>query len=153
ETQAGKGALVWDHPCAVGAIGVSGGGAANTLAAEADVVLAIGTRLSDFTTASRSLFRNSKLRLIQLNVGAYDAAKHAALPLVAGARAGLEALDAALVGWRAPSGWTAKARGLAAEWNDAVAKATTPSNRRLPSDAQVLGAVNRATAPGDIVLC
>ena len=75
ETQAGKGALTWDHPCAVGAIGVTGGSAANALAAEADAVLAIGTRLSDFTTASGTLFRNPERHLIQLNIAAYDAVK------------------------------------------------------------------------------
>ena len=153
ETQAGKAALTWDHPCAVGAIGVTGGSAANALAAEADAILAIGTRLSDFTTASGTLFRNPELRLIQLNIAAYDAVKHSALPLVADARAGLEALGQAVAGWSAPSVWTAKARRLAAEWNDAVTQATAPSNAALPSDAQVLGAVNRAAAPGDIVVC
>ena len=81
ETQAGKGALVWDHPSNVGAIGVTGGSAGNSLAAEADVVLAIGTRLSDFTTASRRLFRHSSMRLIQLNVAGYDSGKHGALPV------------------------------------------------------------------------
>src|SRR5262249_952435 len=153
ETQAGKGALIWDHPCAVGAIGVTGSSAANALAAEADVVLAIGTRLSDFTTASRTLFRNPELRLIQLNVAGYDAAKHSALPLVADAQAGLEALGQALAGWKAPAVWTAKAQRLAAEWDDAGTQATAPSNIAVPSDAQVLGAVNRAAAPGDIVVC
>src|SRR5215472_11906063 len=122
-TQAGKGALVWDHPCAVGAIGVTGGSAANELAAEADLILAIGTRLSDFTTASRSLFRNALARLIQLNAAGFDAAKHGALPLIADARAGLEALEGALAGWTAPAYWTAKARDLAAKWNATVAQA------------------------------
>ncbi|MBV8492427.1 MAG: 3D-(3,5/4)-trihydroxycyclohexane-1,2-dione acylhydrolase (decyclizing), partial [Alphaproteobacteria bacterium] len=153
ETQAGKGALAWDHASNAGAIGVTGGSAANTLAAEADAVLAIGTRLSDFTTASRSLFRNPALRLIQLNAAAFDAAKHGALPLVADAAAGLAALDQALAGWRAPAGWTSRARGLAGEWQTAVDQATAPSNARLPSDAQVLGAVNRAAAADDIVVC
>jgi len=153
ETQAGKGALAWDHPCAVGAIGVTGGSAANELAAEADLILAIGTRLSDFTTASRSLFRNPSARLIQLNAAGFDAAKHGALPLVADARAGLKALEGALAAWTAPADWTAKARELAAKWNAAAAQATAPSNAALPSDAQVLGAVNRAAAPQDVVVC
>jgi 3D-(3,5/4)-trihydroxycyclohexane-1,2-dione acylhydrolase (decyclizing) len=153
ETQAGKGALAWDHPCAVGAIGVTGGSAANELAAEADLILAIGTRLSDFTTASRSLFRNPSGRLIQLNAAGFDAAKHDALPLVADARAGLEALEGALAAWTAPADWTAKARGLAAKWNATVAQAMAPSNAALPSDAQVLGAVSRAAAPRDVVVC
>jgi len=153
ETQAGKGALTWDHPCAVGAIGVTGGSAANALAAEADAILAIGTRLSDFTTASRNLFRNPQLRLIQLNVAPYDAVKHSALPLVADAQAGLEALGQAVAGWRTPSVWTAKAHRLTPEWNDAVTQATAPSNTAMPSDAQVLGAINRTAEPSDIVVC
>jgi 3D-(3,5/4)-trihydroxycyclohexane-1,2-dione acylhydrolase (decyclizing) len=153
ETQAGKGALPWDHPCAVGAIGVTGGSAANALAAEADVILAIGTRLSDFTTASRSLFRNPAATLIQLNVAAFDAAKQGALPLVADARAGLAALDQALAAWTAPDAWADTARALTGEWNAAAARATAPTNAPLPSDAQVLGAVNRAAHADDIVVC
>jgi 3D-(3,5/4)-trihydroxycyclohexane-1,2-dione acylhydrolase (decyclizing) len=153
ETQAGKGALPWDHPCAVGAIGVTGGSAANTLAAEADMILAIGTRLSDFTTASRSLFRNPAATLIQLNVAAFDAAKQGALPLVADARAGLAALDQALAAWAAPDAWTDTARALTGEWNATAARATAPTNAPLPSDAQVLGAVNRAARADDIVVC
>jgi 3D-(3,5/4)-trihydroxycyclohexane-1,2-dione acylhydrolase (decyclizing) len=153
ETQAGKGAIVWDHPCAVGAIGVTGGSAANELAAEADLILAIGTRLSDFTTASRSLFRNPSARLIQLNAAGFDAAKHGALPLVADARAGLEALEGTLAAWTASADWIARAQDLAAEWNATVAQATAPSNAALPSDAQVLGAVNRAVDPQDLIVC
>src|SRR6266702_1012413 len=116
ETQAGKGALAWDHPCALGAIGVTGGTAANALAAKADLILAVGTRLSDFTTASRSLFRTSSATLIQLNAAGFDAAKHGALPLIADARAGLDALDRALATWAAPADWIAKARDLATGW-------------------------------------
>ena len=153
ETQAGKGALAWDHLCNVGAIGVTGGTAANTLVAEADLILAVGTRLSDFTTASRSLFRNPLARLIQLNTASFDAAKHGALPLIADARTGLEALDGTLAGWTAPAEWTNKARSLAAEWNEMVTRATAPSNAALPSDAEVLGAVNRTAAPRDVVVC
>src|SRR6516162_7489826 len=114
ETQAGKGALAWDHPCNMGAIGVTGGTAANELAAGADLILAIGTRLSDFTTGSRNLFQNLSGRLIQLNAAGFDAAKHSALPLIANARAGLEALEGALAGWTAPADCIAKARDLAA---------------------------------------
>jgi 3D-(3,5/4)-trihydroxycyclohexane-1,2-dione acylhydrolase (decyclizing) len=153
ETQAGKGAFSWVHPCNVGAIGVTGSTAANTLAAEADAILAVGTRLSDFTTASRSLFRNPSASLIQMNVAGYDSVKHGALPLITDACAGLDALDGALAGWTAPGEWTNKARSLAAEWNEAVARATAPSNAALPGDAEVLGAVNRAAGPRDLVVC
>ena len=88
-----------------------------------------------------------------MNAANFDAGKDGALPLVADARAGLEALEGALAAWRAPADWTAKARNLAAEWNAMVAQVTAPSNAALPSDAQVLGAVNRAAAPEDIVVC
>src|SRR5215470_11863953 len=110
ETQAGKGALPWDHPAAVGAIGVTGASAANALAAEADVILAVGTRLSDFTTASRALFQGPDLTLVALNVAPHDAGKHGALPLVSDARRGLEELSAALGAWRAPAARTEAAR-------------------------------------------
>jgi len=153
ETQAGKGALPWDHPAAVGALGVTGGSAANALAAEADVILAVGTRLSDFTTASRSLFHNPAARLIQLNAAGFDAGKHGALPLVGDARTGLEALSGRLGTARAPATWIDKARQLMRGWNAAVERATAANNAPLPSDAQVLGAVNRAASPGDIVVC
>jgi 3D-(3,5/4)-trihydroxycyclohexane-1,2-dione acylhydrolase (decyclizing) len=144
ETQAGKGALAFDHPMCVGAIGVSGTRAANRLAAEADLVLAIGTRLQDFTTGSRALFKPDALRLVQLNVGAFDAQKHGATGLVADARVGIEALSAALGRWRAAEAWTRRAHELAREWERAVDRVTAPrGGNELPSDAEVLGAVNR----------
>lgn len=149
ETQAGKGALAWDHAANVGAIGVTGAAAANALAQEADLVLAVGTRLQDFTTGSRRLFKG---RLVQLNVAPQDAAKHGALPLVADACLGLTALDAALAGWRAPAAWSGRARALASEWHETVARATAPGNAPLPSDAEVIGAVNRASGPRDVVV-
>ena len=153
ETQAGKGALAWDHPCAVGAIGVTGSSAANTLAAEADVVLAVGTRLSDFTTASRSLFAGTDLTLIQLNVQPYDAVKHAGLSVVGDAMRGLDALDAKLGDWRASEAWSARARELTADWNQAVDRATAPTNAPVPTDAQVLGAANRTAGTNGVVVC
>jgi 3D-(3,5/4)-trihydroxycyclohexane-1,2-dione acylhydrolase (decyclizing) len=153
ETQAGKGALAWDHALAVGALGVTGAASANALAAEADLVLALGTRLADFTTASRSLFANPDAVLVQLNVAASDAAKHAALPLVADAGLGLAALSRAIGTYRAPAAWSEKARRLSADWNAVVDQVTGPSNAELASDAQVLGAVNRNAAPDGIVVC
>ncbi len=151
ETQAGKGALAWDHPCAAGAIGVTGSSAANTLAAEADVVLAVGTRLTDFTTASRTLFAD--VTLIQLNVQPHDAVKHAGLPVVGDAMRGLDALDAKLGDWRASEAWSARARELIAAWTQAVERATAPTNAPLPTDAQVLGAANRAAGANGVVVC
>jgi 3D-(3,5/4)-trihydroxycyclohexane-1,2-dione acylhydrolase (decyclizing) len=150
ETQAGKGSLAWDHPCNVGAIGVTGSQAANTLAARADVILAIGTRLGDFATGSRALFPAAKL--VQLNVAAFDAAKHGALSLVADADAGLEALERALGDWRAPAAWAAEATRLTRNWNRQVERITAPG-RGKPTDAQVLGAVNSLLPKNSVVVC
>jgi len=150
ETQAGKASLAWDHPCNVGAIGVTGSQAANALAARADLVLAIGTRLGDFATGSRALFPAA--RLVQLNVGGFDAAKHGALALVADADAGLEALGRALGGWRAPAAWTAEAARLSRNWNREVERITAPG-RGKPTDAQVLGLVNKTISKTAVVVC
>src|SRR5687767_1587795 len=139
ETQAGKGSLAWDHPCNAGAIGVTGSSAANALAAKADLVLAIGSRLGDFSTGSRALFGEAKL--VQLNVGAFDAAKHGALPLMCDAEAGLDALGRALRGWKAPAAWTSEAGRLTRAWNRDVERITAPSKAK-PADAQVLGVTN-----------
>jgi 3D-(3,5/4)-trihydroxycyclohexane-1,2-dione acylhydrolase (decyclizing) len=152
ETQAGKSTLAWDHPLNLGAIGVTGTAAANACAAEADVVLAVGTRLQDFTTGSRALFQDPGSRLIQLNVAAFDAHKHHALPLVADAGAGLEALSQALDGARAPDAWSDLARRRIADWSQVAEAALAPTISPLPSDAQVIGAVNRAAGAEDIVV-
>jgi 3D-(3,5/4)-trihydroxycyclohexane-1,2-dione acylhydrolase (decyclizing) len=152
ETQAGKGSLAWDHPANVGAIGVTGSSAANALAAQADVVLAVGSRLADFTSGSRALFANPRLNLIQLNVAAFDAGKHGASPLIADARRGLDELGTGLARWKAPQSWTARATRLAAGWNRAVDRATRPG-KGLPTDAQVVGAANRAAGPDSVVVC
>ncbi len=152
ETQAGKSALPWDHPLNLGAIGVTGTGAANACAAEADVVLAVGTRLQDFTTGSRALFQDPDSRLIQLNVAAFDAHKHRALPLVADAGAGLEALSDALGDARAPAAWSDLARRRIADWSQAAEAALAPPVSGVPSDAQVIGAVNRVSGAEDIVV-
>ena len=157
ETQAGKGALRWDHPNYVGAIGVTGSDAANQLAQQADVVLAVGTRLQDFTTASRSLIDGVKTRLIQLNVARPDATKHDAQSLVADARLGLAALQARLFDWQSGQTWQQESQDAIAAWNDYYEHITSPEDistpSGLPSDAQVLGAVKRASDPGDIVVC
>lgn len=153
ETQAGKGALVWNHNQSVGAIGVTGSSAANALAADADLVLAVGTRLQDFTSASRSLFQNPAVRLIQLNVAPYDAAKHNAVSLVSDAKRGLEILDLGLADWQASAPWQDYARTLVTEWNQAVDQVTGPTNAPLPSDAQVLGAVNRTVGANTTLVC
>jgi 3D-(3,5/4)-trihydroxycyclohexane-1,2-dione acylhydrolase (decyclizing) len=153
ETQAGKSALPHDHPCNLGAIGVTGTSAANEAAEMADVIVAIGTRLADFTTGSWALFQNPARRLIGLNVQVFDAAKHHMLPLIADARVGLTELHAALGTHRAPDAWQRRSTNAVAAWREQAAAATEPSNAELPSDAQVIGAVQR-TAPDDaIVVC
>jgi len=153
ETQAGKSALPHEHRLNMGAIGVTGTSAANALAAEADVVLAVGTRLQDFTTGSWALFRNPDTTIIGLNVQSFDAEKHGALPLVCDAKVGLERLSAALGGRRAPPAWAERATAEKARWRELAAAATAATNAALPSDAQVIGAVQRAGEPSDIVVC
>ena len=153
ETQAGKSALPHDHPCNLGAIGVTGTSAANEAAKAADVILAVGTRLQDFTTGSWTLFQNPARRLISLNVQVFDAAKHHMQPLIADARVGLTELDGALVGHRAPATWLQRLASAVSEWREQAAAVTAPSNAELPSDAQVIGAVQRASPPDAIVVC
>jgi len=143
ETQAGKSSLPHDHRLNMGSVGVTGSSASNALAEEADLVLAVGSRLQDFTTGSWALFRNDDMRIIGLNVQPFDAHKHHAMPLVGDARAGLEALDSALGAWQVPAAWADKAASGKAAWLKDAAKATAPTNA-LPSDAQVIGAVQRA---------
>ncbi|MBB3331576.1 3D-(3,5/4)-trihydroxycyclohexane-1,2-dione acylhydrolase (decyclizing) [Halomonas campaniensis] len=153
ETQAGKGALADAHPGAVGAIGVTGSAAANRLAEQADVILAVGTRLQDFTTGSRALFERDDLSLVALNVGRFDSQKHHALPLTGDALDGLAALDAGLVGWRASDAWREQVGSLKREWAEAVARVTADDGRELPTDAQVIGAVNRQAGEDSTVVC
>lgn len=152
ESQAGKSSIAWDHPQAVGSIGVTGSSAANTLAREADLILGVGTRLQDFTTGSRALLPGSA-RLVQLNILPFDSGKHGAVPLIGDAKRTLEELTQALGGYTAASAWEARTKALVAEWNAAVDQATAPSNLELPTDAQVIGAVNRAAGEDGIVVC
>jgi 3D-(3,5/4)-trihydroxycyclohexane-1,2-dione acylhydrolase (decyclizing) len=155
ETVAGKGSLGWDHPNAVGPIGVTGSSSANALAADADVVVAVGTRLQDFTTGSWSVFRNDALRLVAINVGRFDATKHLAHAVVGDAGFTLEAVLGDLDGWRAPQSWVERGRHLAAEWNAYVDQVRSPEFETpsgLPSYAQVIGAVNARVTADDYVV-
>ena len=149
ETVAGKSCLVADHPCLVGPLGVTGADQANRLAAEADVVLCVGTRLQDFTTGSWTVFGDGQL--IGLNAARFDAAKHRALPVVGDAREGLAALDARLEGWRAGDEWVARAESEAASFAAFVAE-TTAAGDEPPTYAQVIGAVNRHATEDDYAL-
>jgi len=150
ETQAGKGALAWDHPQALGSIGVTGTSAANQAAEAADLIVGVGTRLQDFTTGSRTLFAGK--RLFQLNVAPHDTAKHGAEPVQGDARATLEAVAAALADWQVSGAWRQANRAAVAEWDAAWDAATAPGNA-LPSDAQVIGAVWRQAADDAVVVC
>ena len=151
ETVAGKACLTADHPCYVGPIGVTGCDQANRLAAEADVVLCVGTRLQDFTTGSWTVFGNAGLTLIGLNAARFDATKHLALPVVGDAREGLLELDARLEGWRAGADWISRAEAEAASFKAFVAETTAPDDE-VPTYAQVVGAVNRHATEGDYAL-
>ena len=157
ETQAGRGALPWDHECAAGAIGATGSTAANALARAADVVLGVGTRYSDFTTASRSLFANPDVRFINLNVAAFDAAKHAAdrtgVALTADARTGLAALRDAVEGWSVPAAYRDETRRLVAQWNVVVDRAFAQGHRPLPAQAEIIGVVVEESGPRDVGVC
>lgn len=154
ESQAGKGALPWNHPLNAGPVGANGGSAANALAAGADLVLAVGTRLGDFVTASRSAFQNDAVRFIGLNVAAYDAGKLAGSPLVADARTGLEQLTVALEGRREPSDeYLAEVAELKAEWD-----ATVDGLRNLEAagglaQSRVMGMVNDCFGGHATVIC
>jgi 3D-(3,5/4)-trihydroxycyclohexane-1,2-dione acylhydrolase (decyclizing) len=152
ETQAGKSSLPHDHPLNMGSVGVTGTAAANAMAEEADVILAVGSRLQDFTTGSWALFKNDGAKLIGLNVQLFDAGKHRALPLVADARVGIEALDQALGDWTAAPDWTAMAKREKEKWTATAKRYTDPSNAELPSDMQVIGAVSRSR-PVSILVC
>ena len=152
DTQAGKGALAWDHPCAVGGVGATGSPVANALAREADVVLGIGTRYSDFTTASRTAFQNPDVRFVNLNVTAFDAGKHAGVALVADAREGLEALTASLQSYHVDDTYTAQLHGENAAWQSVVDEAYHLGHGPLPAQTEILGALNEFMDERDVVV-
>ncbi|MBB3311004.1 3D-(3,5/4)-trihydroxycyclohexane-1,2-dione acylhydrolase (decyclizing) [Rhizobium sp. BK196] len=151
-TQAGKSAIDESHPLALGSVGVTGTSAANAIAEETDLVIAVGTRCQDFTTGSWALFKNENFKLLSLNIAAYDALKHDSHPLVADAREGLKALSAGLSGWKAPAALAEKATKEKNVWMEAAAKAMGTTNAALPSDAQVIGAVARSIGGEKTVL-
>lgn len=160
ETQAGKGSLRHDHPQAVGAVGSTGTTAANALARDADVVIGIGTRYSDFTTASRTAFQNPRVRFLNINVARFDGDKHAGLPVVADAREALVALGSALGEWSVDAKYTAESRELTRNWNGTVDAVFRPSAEvtgklaeGLLTQGEVIGAVNELSAASDVVVC
>jgi len=153
ETQAGKGSLPYDHSSALGAIGVTGTFAANRTAAGADLVIGIGTRWSDFTTASKTAFRNPDVRFVNVNVADFDAAKHGGLGLVGDARGTLERLGELLQGWSIDDSYRQEAARLNGEWDAEVERLYSLGHEPLPAQSEVLGAVNSASEPTDVVVC
>jgi 3D-(3,5/4)-trihydroxycyclohexane-1,2-dione acylhydrolase (decyclizing) len=153
ETQAGRGSLSSDHRLSLGAVGATGTAAANRLAREADLVIGVGTRWSDFTTASKSAFQDPSVRFVNVNVAAFDAAKHSGLALICDARVGLEALRGALAGHRVDPGWEELGAREASAWADEVGRLVGAGHAPLPSQAEVIGAVNDAAGADGVVVC
>lgn len=153
ETQAGKGAIPYNHPLNLGAIGATGTHGANILAREADLVIGIGTRYSDFTSASNTAFQNPDVRFININVMEFDAYKRGALPLVGDARATLEELTTALSGTRTAGSYQARAHQYNAEWDAEVHRIYHLEHEPMLSQGEVVGMVNSFSQPRDVVLC
>jgi 3D-(3,5/4)-trihydroxycyclohexane-1,2-dione acylhydrolase (decyclizing) len=154
ETQAGKGSLTWDHPGALGSIGVTGSSAANEAASQADLVVAIGSRLQDFTSGSRTLFEREGCNLVQINVAPHDAFKHGANAIICDAKLAVEGLVARLGDWKVSVSWRSANTVRVAAWRNAVdAAIAVPRDQEWPSDAQVIGAVQRAANDDAIIVC
>jgi 3D-(3,5/4)-trihydroxycyclohexane-1,2-dione acylhydrolase (decyclizing) len=152
-TQAGVGALVWDHPQYLGGVGATGTTAANRIAAEADVVIGVGTRWSDFTTASRTAFQHEGVRFVNVNVAPVDAYKHGSpVPVVADARETLTALRDALAGWRVPATHADRVERERTAWNHVVDEALRPTGALLPGQPEVIGAVLAESGPRDVLV-
>lgn len=153
ETFAGKGALHYNHPQNLGAIGATGTPGANITARESDLVIAIGTRLSDFTTASKTAFQHPDVRFIGINVAEFDACKQAALPLVADARVTLEELATAVGNYRVSADYAASIANYRDEWEEEVARLYHLGHGPLPSQSEVIGIVNEVSRPEDVLVC
>jgi 3D-(3,5/4)-trihydroxycyclohexane-1,2-dione acylhydrolase (decyclizing) len=151
-TMAGKGSLLYDHPLNLGAIGVTGNFAANRVARQADLVIGIGTRYSDFTSASKTAFQNPAVRFVNINVAEFDAYKHAALALVADARATLEELMGLLEGHHVASDHEQKARQLHDQWQEEVDRIYAIRNQPVPSQGELIGVVNELSDPDAVMI-
>ncbi|MFI8633203.1 3D-(3,5/4)-trihydroxycyclohexane-1,2-dione acylhydrolase (decyclizing) [Microbacterium sp. NPDC077663] len=152
-TQAGGGSLVWDHPQYLGGVGATGSLAANRLAAQADVVIGIGTRYSDFTTASRTVFQNPDVVFVNINVAAFDAYKHGSeLPVIADAREALVALTRELEGFRVTAEHAEQIARQKAEWDEIVDRAFAPTGADRPGQPEIIHAVHAATDPRDVIV-
>ncbi len=153
ETQAGKGSLPYDHPSNLGAIGVSGTAGANLIAREADLVIGIGTRYTDFTTASKTAFQHPEVRFVNINAAEFDAYKHSALPLTGDARAALEELLPLLAGWGVDAAYRERCAAYNRQWDAEVERLYNLEHGPLISQGEVIGVVNTLSRPQDIVLC
>ncbi len=152
DTHAGKGAINWDHPSAVGGVGSTGSAAANALAREADVVIGIGTRYSDFTTASHTIFEEPDVRFVNVNTLGFDALKHGATMLVADAREALRALTAALDGWSVEAAYRQRAMDLDAQWQRTIDECYHRGHGPLPAQTEVFGVLNEEMGPQDVLI-
>jgi 3D-(3,5/4)-trihydroxycyclohexane-1,2-dione acylhydrolase (decyclizing) len=153
ETQAGKGALAYDHPQQLGAVGVTGTPGANISAREADLIVGIGTRYSDFTSASKTAFQNPTVRFININVAAFDAYKHAALPLTGDARVTIEELQQTVGGYRVEDGYRNRIEDFRARWENEVDRIYGLRKDPPISQGEVVGVVNNLTRASDILVC
>jgi 3D-(3,5/4)-trihydroxycyclohexane-1,2-dione acylhydrolase (decyclizing) len=153
ETQAGKGSLPFDHPQCLGAMGVTGTPGANIAGREADLIIGVGTRYTDFTTASKTAFQNPAVRFININVAEFDAAKHAGLPLVADAQVALVELAQGVKGYRVSAGYEERIRKFRAEWEKEVDRLFHLRHGPPVSQGEVIGVVNEVSAPADVVVC
>ena len=153
ETQAGKGSMRYDQVGALGAIGVTGTPGANILAREADLVIAIGTRLSDFTTASKTAFQDPDVAFVSINVAEFDAAKHGAIPLVGDAKVTIEEVVAGLEGYHVDDAYAARAAEFQSGWEAEVERIYTLGHRPILSQGEVIGAVNDASDDRDVMIC
>lgn len=153
ETQAGKGSLRYNHPLNLGAVGTTGTEGANILAREADLVIGIGTRYSDFTSASKTAFQNPDVRFININVMEFDAYKHSAIPLVGDAKVTLEELAAHLGDYRTDSAYQARAAHFNKQWDSEVHRIYNLEHEPMLSQGEVIGMVNTQSRPQDVVLC
>ena len=152
ETHAGKGSLPYDHPSNAGSLGVNGVPGAFAMAQEADLVIGIGTRWTDVTSVSQTAFAHPEVQFINVNIGSFDAHKFSGLPLVGDARAVIEALDEALAGFQVPFEHQEKAARLNQEWDAEIHRYANLGNQPLPSQGEVVAAVNDAAEPGDVVV-
>jgi 3D-(3,5/4)-trihydroxycyclohexane-1,2-dione acylhydrolase (decyclizing) len=153
ETNAGKGSLPYNHPQEVGAIGVTGTSSANILAREADLVIGVGTRYTDFTTASKTAFQNPDVRFLNINVSEFDAFKHAALPLTGDARATIEELHQAITGYKVEESYSRKISELRVAWEKETERIYSLHSEGALAQGEVLGAINKFTKPSDIMVC